>query len=181
MKEEIRKELLKKRDLQSKEEILEKSRRIKDRLFSLDDFIKLDSILFYYSFRSEARTDVMIEDVLGKKRVFLPKVEDREIKVYEIKTQDELEEGFCRIKEPLPKRPILPEEIKMVIVPGVCFDKRGFRIGYGGGYYDRFLSLHSFQKIGLGFSLQIIDNVPNMPEDIRMDKIITEDFMYVFS
>lgn len=177
MKEKIRKELLKKRNLQSKEEILEKSKRIKDRLFSLDDFIKLDSILFYYSFRSEARTDVMIEDVLGKKRVFLPRVEGKGLKVYEIKAMDEVEEGFCGIKEPLPKRPILPEEIKMVIVPGVCFDKRGFRIGYGGGYYDRFLSLYRPQKIGLGFSLQIIDNVPNMPQDIRMDKIITEDYI----
>ncbi|MEW6679476.1 MAG: 5-formyltetrahydrofolate cyclo-ligase [bacterium] len=181
-KEEIRKEILKIRDSQTEEEILEKSRKIKENLFLLEDFIKADNILFYYSFRSEVRTDIMIGDSrLGigdggwKKRIFLPKVSGENLKVYEIKSLSEVKPGYCGIKEPITKRPISLEDIELVLVPGVCFDKRGFRIGYGGGYYDRLLPLISCKKIGLAFSLQIVDKIPNAIRDIGVDKIITED------
>lgn len=177
MKDKIRNDILKKRDLQTQGEIQQKSKKIKERLFSLEDFITSRGILFYYSFRSEVRTDIMIEEALGKKRVFLPKVEGKELKIYEIKGMNELQKGFCGIFEPKAKRPVSLEEIEVVIVPGVAFDKRGFRIGYGNGFYDRFLALHRFQKIGLAFSLQIIDNIPHTENDIRMDKIITEDLI----
>lgn len=177
MKDEIRKAILKERDLQTKEKILEKSKKIKERLFLLGDFIEARAILFYYSFRSEVRTDIMIREILGKKRVFLPKVEGKGLKIYEINAMNEVEKGFCGLFEPLPYKPVHLEEIDIVIVPGVCFDKMGFRIGYGNGFYDRFLSLHSFKKIALAFSLQIIEKIPHTINDIRMDKIITEDFV----
>lgn len=176
MKERIRDAILKKRDLQTQKEIEEKSKRIKEVLFSLEDFIKARNILFYYSFRSEVKTDIMIKEVLEKKRIFLPKVEGKELKIYEIKGMNEVERGFCGIFEPLPYKLVHFKEIEMVIVPGVAFDRMGFRIGYGKGFYDRFLHLHSFQKIALAFALQIVDKIPHTKEDIRMDKIITEDF-----
>ncbi|MEW6481759.1 MAG: 5-formyltetrahydrofolate cyclo-ligase [bacterium] len=179
-KEEIRKEILKIRDSQREEEILEKSRKIKENLFLLEDFIKADNILFYYSFRSEVRTDIMIAEcgvrsAECKKRVFLPRVEEKNLGIYEIKALSEVKPGYCGIKEPITKRPISLEDIELVLVPGVCFDKRGFRIGYGGGYYDRLLPLISCKKIGLAFSLQIVDNIPNAIKDIGVDKIITEE------
>ncbi|MEW6006557.1 MAG: 5-formyltetrahydrofolate cyclo-ligase, partial [bacterium] len=104
MKDGVRKSILEKRDSQSCEEILEKSQKIKERLFQLPEFISATNILFYYSFRSEVRTDIMIAEggmrnAECKKRVFLPKVEGKELKVYEIKALSEVKPGYCGIFE----------------------------------------------------------------------------------
>lgn len=64
----------------------------------------------------------------------------------------------------------------MIIVPGLAFDKRGYRIGYGGGFYDKFLEKHNkIKRISLCYNFQIIENVPNEEFDKRVDTIITED------
>ncbi len=210
-KNEIRRSILKIRDSQSPEEILEKSKRIKERLFSLEDFIKAENVLFYYSFRSEVRTDIMIKDCgleqiaelknlkleIGKseirnprhftgesqkseirnpklKRIFLPKVVGKELEIFEIKSLADVKLGFCRIPEPITERPVELADIELVIVPGVCFDKKGFRIGYGGGYYDRLLLKLTSQKIGLAFDFQIIDKIPNTSRDMRVDMVVSD-------
>jgi len=172
-KDEIRKRILKIRDSLSPSLVLLKSKKIKEILFELKEFKCAENILFYYSFRSEVRTDIMIKDC--KKRVFLPKVKGKELEILEIKSLNDLKPGYCGILEPTSENPVSPDEIDLVIVPGVCFDKRGFRIGYGSGYYDRLLPLLNCKKIGIAFSLQIVDKIPNTINDIRVDKIITED------
>jgi len=175
-KNDIRKKILKRRDSLAEEDIQEKSRRIKEILFSLPRFISAKNILFYASFRSEVRTDIMITEALNRKNVFLPKVFERELKIFEIKDIGELKKGFCGILEPITERLLVElANIELAIIPGVCFDKMGFRIGYGGGYYDRLIPKLSCKKIGLAFSLQIIDEIPHSPLDAKVDKIITED------
>ncbi|MEW6104063.1 MAG: 5-formyltetrahydrofolate cyclo-ligase [bacterium] len=172
-KDEIRKNITKIRDSQSSEEILEKSKKIKEKIFSLPEFKETPNVLFYYSFGSEVRTDIMILEC--KKRIFLPKVSGEKLEIFEIKSLDEVKPGYCGILEPITKNPVKLDDIELVIVPGIAFDKRGFRIGYGRGYYDRLLPLLFCKKIGLAFSLQIVNKIPNTPKDIRIDKIVTED------
>ncbi|MDI6704347.1 MAG: 5-formyltetrahydrofolate cyclo-ligase [bacterium] len=180
MKEEIRKEIRTKRDSLSEKEILEKSEIIKERLFALKEFKDAHIILFYVSTRSEVKTDEMIRQSLSlKKRVILPKVRGGDLLLSELKDfPKELEKGAYGIYEPKSGyiREINHNEIDLVIVPGIAFDRFGFRLGYGGGFYDKLLSMMKNQSfIGLAYEMQIIDKIPVREYDIAVHKIITEE------
>lgn len=182
MKSEIRREILKKRDAIGREEIAGKSSLIERNLFSAVRFISSDVCAFYASFRSEVSTYGMILRCIGMgKKVLLPitmKI-NHELVFCVVKSLDELKPGAMGIPEPDHQHivPYAPEDIDAMIVPGVAFDAGGYRIGYGGGYYDRVtekLRPDCF-KIGLAFECQIIDKVPREKYDMRVDSIITED------
>ena len=89
---------------------------------------------------------------------------------------DELEPGYYGILTPKKEfiRYIDPKEIDLIIVPGAAFDRQGYRVGFGGGYYDRFLTDLNCMKISIAFGLQIVDKVPREGHDLPVDMIITE-------
>jgi len=178
----IRQEILKKRDTQTQQEIEEKSIKIKEKFFCLPEFRKAKTIMFYLSFKSEVETEEMIREALeSKKRIAVPVVKKEQDVIYisEIKNYDnELRTGdygiLCPKKEFI--REIPTGEVDLVIVPGVVFDERGYRIGYGKGFYDKFLCdvKDRIPTIALAFELQIVGEVPVDSHDIQMDKVITE-------
>lgn len=137
-------------------------------------------IMTFISFGHEVDTHNFIKKSLshGKKIVVpitFPKT--KEIKPSEIYSFDELEVGFYNILTPKDEfiRFIDPKDIDLAIVPGLAFDRDGYRVGYGGGYYDRFLSKYpDIVKLGIAFDLQLIDKVPKEDFDIAVDIIITE-------
>ena len=90
---------------------------------------------------------------------------------------DRLQKDHYGIWEPVNKKVVLPVDIDFILVPGVAFDKKYHRLGYGGGYYDLFLSQtrKETQKIGLAYAMQITEELPVRCEDIAMDGVITED------
>ena len=105
-----------------------------------------------------------------------------EIKPSLLKSFKELEPGFFNILTPKKEfqRFIDPQEIDLVIVPGVAFKKDGYRVGYGGGYYDRFLSkIPDVPTIAIAFSLQMVDDLPSDSFDIPVDYIYTEESIIV--
>ena len=181
-KQEIRKRTLSLRDSQTEFDMITKSKLIQKKLFNLPEFKKAKTILFYVSMRSEVRTEQMIKQALKLgKRVVVPisDVKERELILSELKDFDkELEPGTFNILEPNKEfiRKISPEELDLIIVPGVAFDKDGHRIGYGMGFYDKFLS--SLKKripvVGLAYELQMVDDIPVHDKDVTMDKIVTE-------
>lgn len=180
-KEEIRKKILSLRDSQTEFEVITKSELIQKRLFNLPEFKKAKTILFYVSIKSEVRTEKMIKQVLKQgKRVVLPisDVKERKLILSELKDFDELEPGTFNILQPKKEffRSVSPEELDLIIVPGVAFDKDGDRIGYGMGFYDKFLS--SLKKripvIGLAYELQMVDDIPVHDKDVTVDKVVTE-------
>ena len=188
----MRKESLILRDALPEEEIEKKSFLIKERLFSLREYEESRVIMFYVSTRSEVRTEVMIKQALREnKRVIVPITQWKEKKLLlsELKDYDrELGPGTFNILEPKKEfsRPVEPEEIDSVIVPGVAFDEERNRLGYGGGFYDNFLSKRGQQKrgqaaflncvsIGLAFEAQIAEEVPVGSEDVKVDFIVTEN------
>jgi 5-formyltetrahydrofolate cyclo-ligase len=176
-KDKVRKDILRKRDSLSKEEILEKSQRIKNILFSQKEYKQAKLIMFYLTFKSEVDTSLMIKDTfsLGKK-VAVPIIEDKTIIPVELKEKTPLIRGKYGILEPKHKEEINPDDIDLVIVPGVAFDIEGRRLGYGGGYYDRFLSsLNKSFTIGLCFELQLVHRLPQQAHDIKVKEIITEN------
>ncbi len=187
-KRKIRQKFLKKRNNLSRDEIKSKSEKIEKELFSLPEFQRAKTVMFYVSFRSEVETEKMTRNTLKlKKKIVIPVVHGEKIVVSEIKNlKKELTKGSFGIKEPKKefRRRVNQKEIDLVVVPGVVFDKRGGRLGYGRGYYDRFLRSKSIKSrmsrsrqcalIGLAFDLQIARKIPLVKGDMKVDKIVTE-------
>jgi len=179
-KRELRGAILKQRDALSADEIAARSAAAGERLLSLPEISAARLILFFVSFGSEIDTVPMISRSLAAgKRIAVPRVERRARKLmpYEVRDlQSDLEPGAYGILEPKPDRPPARlDEIDVVIVPAVAWDEEGFRVGYGAGYYDRFLpEVPQAVRIGLGFELQVRSDVPRGPNDLPVDILVTE-------
>ncbi len=178
-KRKIREEILSRRDKEPEDLRRKKSQEIKKRLFSLKEFKKAHTILFYYSKGSEVETKgAMEEALLQGKRVLLPKVRGREICLGEIKDlEKDVEKGSFGIPEPKEtSKKAIPKGIDLIILPGIAFDLEGGRIGYGLGYYDRFLKRlpRTTPLIGLAYDFQIVNSLPGERHDRRVEKVITE-------
>jgi 5-formyltetrahydrofolate cyclo-ligase len=119
------------------------------------------------------RTDIIISKAkqLGK-LVALPRVEGDSISFYELSDEKHLVKGRFGIMEPLPQ--VRVKSMDLLVVPGIAFDKQGYRLGYGKGYYDKFLSKNPVLSFGLAYSLQLFEKLPHGKHDRRMDAIATE-------
>lgn len=175
LKKQIRRKLLIERKNLNETFVSEKSKEIQIKLFSLPEYIKADTIMFYISYNKEVYTHAMIKDSMKQgKNIVVPKVKE-DILIPSILTSwSELNIGSYNILEPKQIEPVMLEDINIVIVPGIVFDIYGHRIGHGRGYYDRFLKEIKAIKIGLAFDFQILQKIPYEEYDIEMDKIITE-------
>lgn len=186
-KKSLRKEMLKKRSQLSKDKRNLLSEDISNSLYQTEYYKQAKTIMAFISFGSEINTRYLIEKSinLGKKIVIPVTIpETKELKVSQLLDYSELELGFYNILTPKEEflRFVDPSTIDLVLVPGLIFAKNGYRIGYGGGYYDRFLSKldPKVPKIGIAFDLQVQDRVPTNQYDIPVDFILTEkSFMEV--
>ncbi len=181
-KSQLRSEFLEKRNKLSAAELNEKSSAIALKLLASSEFKSAKAIFCYVSFNSEVETHFFIKESLklGKK-VAVPHVDFKYEKMMPslIKNfERDLEKTRIGILEPkeFAINPVEPEEIDLIIVPGVVFDLHGHRVGSGKGYYDKFLEkIHSGAKlIGIAFDLQILGKIAKEEHDIKMHKIITE-------
>jgi 5-formyltetrahydrofolate cyclo-ligase len=180
----LRNNILARRDDLSVEEQREKSRLIMERVTGLPQFQSAASIFTYVDFRSEVATRVLIDYMLEiGKQVVVPVtlVKDRDLLPVSISDPErELAPGYCSIPEPIvairEKQLVSPGTIDLVLLPGSVFDERGGRMGYGGGYYDRFVSLKAPQalRIGLAYELQVVERAPLQEHDELLDLILTE-------
>jgi 5-formyltetrahydrofolate cyclo-ligase len=180
-KNKLRKKFREIRSSISEEEAEEKSRIIIETLFSLDEFRNARNVLFYVDTRNEVKTRNAITRALDmRKRVAVPKVLDHGMIAVVICSLSELRPGRFGIYEPLHCVEMQAKQIELVVVPGVAFDKRGFRLGYGGGYYDRFLPCLCAKtvKAALAYEIQLTDKIPADEQDIKVDIIITEKAVY---
>ena len=186
-KTEIRKRLLEQRNALSMKEVNEKSAVVFERLCKLRQYDKSKIILAYMDYRNEVMTGEFIKRCRRDgKRVVLPKVEsgngERVLSLYEINEAGrDILPGFKGIPEPdsaILNR-MYPAEIDLAVIPGVAFDYGRHRIGYGAGYYDRFLSWlrQDCVKAGVAYSMQLVDKIPAGRYDIPMDIVVTEDML----
>ena len=179
-KEAIRRKILSMRKGLAPEEIQLKSALVTERLFTMDKFISCRFVLFYAALEGEVKTAFAVERSLElKKQVFLPKVAAENLQIFEIKSYErDTATGAFQIPEPVEgkARKSDPESLDLAIVPGLAFSETGKRLGFGKGYYDRFLSglAKKIPLISLAFEFQIMDTLPATREDVSMDWIITE-------
>lgn len=179
-KKTIRADIIEKRNGMSKLEMDAYNIDLFHKLIQQDEFINAQMILCYVSFAKEVDTHKIINYAFqNSKRVAVPKVlEKRRLEFYEIQSLDELNPSKLGILEPVSKVPITYDETLnyTMIMPGLAFDKELHRIGYGGGYYDRYLERYSkenIKTIALAYDFQIYDYIPTEAYDYQPRKLIT--------
>lgn len=179
-KKQIRKERLAVRDRLSGTEHKEKSRMIAEKLSRLPAFKEAGQILFFASYGSEPDTYSLMEKCFAEgKRVFCPLVCGDEMEFYEIRSIDGLVTGYRGIREPAFSEKGQYREMPgdFMIMPGAAFDRKGNRIGYGKGFYDRYLAKgFKGKKAAIAFSFQIVEEnrIPAEKTDRKPDCIVTE-------
>lgn len=174
VREEIKKKLLEMNDI----DYWALSKSIKDKLINSNEWAEALTVGLTISTGREVDTKEIIEEGWRQnKRIVVPKCfpKNRELRFYQINSFQEVEDSFYSLKEPIISiTPYVPKnEIDLMVVPGIVYDKRGFRIGYGGGYYDRYLSDYTNKTISLAFGLQIVEEVPVEEHDVAVEKLIS--------
>ncbi|MGQ9629826.1 MAG: 5-formyltetrahydrofolate cyclo-ligase [bacterium] len=179
-KKAIRRRILNERNSMDRSEIAKRSEEIARKLISSPEFESAGVVMVFVSFGSEVRTQRILNAALSSgKRVAVPLVQDKKIIASELlDPENDLAPGTYGILEPKPEcvRPVPAEEIDLIVTPGLAFDRRGYRIGYGAGYYDRFFKTTrpDAPKIAVAFDFQVLDEVPTTERDLPVDAIITE-------
>lgn len=149
--------------------------RIFNKIIELEEYKQSDLILIYVSLNDEVDTLKLIEHSLKiGKEVAVPKCEGDNIVFYNINKLSDLEEGSFRILEPKTNEVIGSFSDSICIIPGIAFDKENNRIGYGRGFYDRFLEKYDGIKIGLAYEECICDRIDSEINDKKMDIVITD-------
>jgi len=180
MKDKIRQELIKIRRNLSKNEVLEKSNKIKKRLYEINEFKQASNILLYISYNNEVYTHDMIKERMSNKKNMIVPISDRENRcliLSKLDNWDNLETGSYGILEPRKDKikEYSIDKVDLVIVPGVGFDESGHRIGHGKGYYDDLLrNSTKASHIGLAFESQLVKKIPTEAHDLPVHKIVTE-------
>ena len=132
------------------------------------------TILIYVSFNYEVDTIKIIEYLLKYKEVAVPKIENNKMNFYLINNLSELSPGTFNILEPTTKRVLTDFSNAICITPGICFSKDKYRLGYGKGYYDRFIKENYLYQIGLCYQVCLLDKIPHDYYDQKVDEIITD-------
>ena len=154
------------------------NRRMADLMISLPEYQKADTIFVYLSVNEEPDTHALIEDAWKRnKRVCVPKCESLGIMhAYEIRGFEDLQPGKYHIPEPKDGCGFVEQaKIKVNLVPCVCCDVAGYRLGYGGGFYDRWLNNSSVPSALLCFGEMIVPEVPRLDYDQRIDILVSDD------
>lgn len=186
LKSEVRKLCLFQRAALSEIERKRKSSKIQQELEKLPEFLQAQVVMLFLNFRDEVDTTALAQETLElNKKLILPRCAPNGILLpIEVKDlSEDIEPGAWGIREPkLDKGEMDPSEIDLIIVPGAGFSFRGDRLGYGGGYYDRFFRRLSplIPRVALSFACQVIDEVPVDEHDMKMSMLITEDNVYDF-
>lgn len=178
----LRQETLRQRQALPADLRRQKSSAIGRRLLDLPVLDGVQTIFTYVNFRSEVETQGLIATWLASgKRVCVPLTSPAESRLTAYQISDPIRDlipGYCHIPEPDASR--LPQvnaaEIELIILPGSVFDLSGGRLGYGGGYYDRFISLHapSAIRVGLAFELQVVTALPLAAHDQKIHTLVSE-------
>lgn len=163
------------------------SQIIVDRFMGLPEYARARTVMFYIDVRSEVRTRQHFPAALASgKKIVIPYCVDGLLELFHLESMDELSTGMYKILEPredlrsVASKRVSVEELDLIMVPGVAFDRRGARSGHGKGYYDKLLEHARLDAplVALAFECQMFEEVPVASHDIFMDKVITEAAVY---
>ena len=176
-KKELRKKYTKVRaEVEDKEG---KDKLIRKNLRELEIYKKAKSVFVFISYRSEVDTRGIIEDILADgKKLLVPLVKGKEMIAVEVKGIDDLEPNKMGILEPKSGKEVT--DVDLIITPGLAFDKKGYRLGYGGGYYDKFFAKVDTRRMGIGYSDQYVESIVHEDYDKALEYLLTEEGLIEF-
>ena len=178
-KKEIRKYVNNNKALMNAQEVIDKSISIQNLLMKQEEYKKAGNIYIYVNYNQEViTTDIIKKSLAIGKNVYVPKVHGNIIKFHKISSIEvDLAPGAYGILEPIFDS---PDDLRdgLLIMPGLAFDSEFHRIGYGGGFYDKYLALpNSHIKFALAYNFQIFDSIATDEFDVKVDAIITQDLV----
>lgn len=173
-KKELRSAIREKKRAMSEELILRKSSALKDKFLATDAYRQATAIYGYLPYNQEVRTVPILEQALRDgKKVAVPKVYGDDMKFIYLDDLSRVAKGYAGIPEPIDDGPVADDEGALVLMPGLAFDPQGHRIGYGGGFYDRFLEREPHHPtVALCYDFQMFQKLETEEFDIPVDLVI---------
>ena len=173
-KSDIRRKINAMRRMLSEAEKMSAAEEVFARLEQSAAFLMAEHVLMYHSLPDELSTHTFLKKWGSKKHFYLPRVNGVNLDILPY-DESRLELGSFHIEEPTGDNTIDANEIEVIVVPAVAYDRKGNRLGRGKGFYDRLLAEAKATKIGVGYEFQLIDSLPAEEHDIPMDIIITQN------
>ena len=173
----MKKEFLRKKYKEKRDNIknkVTKDNLIYQKVINNKDILSSKTLLIYISINSEVDTIKIINYFLYAKNIAVPKIIDNNMYFCYITNLNALTPGKYNIPEPTNENIVTDFDNAICIVPGICYDKKNYRVGYGKGYYDRFLSKNKIKTIGLCYKECMIEKIDNDKYDYKIDEVITE-------
>lgn len=173
----MKKEFLRKKYKEKRDNIknkVTKDNLIYQKVINNKDILFSKTLLIYISINSEVDTIKIINYFLNTKNIAVPKIIDNNMYFCYVTNLNELTSGKYNIPEPTNENIVTDFDNAICIVPGICYDKKNYRVGYGKGYYDRFLSKNKIKTIGLCYKECMIEKIDNDKYDYKIDEVITE-------
>ncbi len=170
----LRMQIKEKKRAMTEAEIVSCSQRLGDRFRQHPLYIDAKTIYFYLPYNQEIRTVPMLEQAIKDgKRVAVPKVYGDEMRFIYITDLSDIAGGYCGIPEPIADGPVADDPTALVLMPGLAFDQEGHRVGYGGGFYDRFLAAEpDHPTLALCYAFQVVDRLETEKFDVPVDCVL---------
>lgn len=173
----MKKEFLRKKYKEKRDNIknkVTKDNLIYQKVINNKDILSSKTLLIYISINSEVDTIKIINYFLNTKNIAVPKIIDNNMYFCYVTNLNDLTPGKYNIPEPTNENIVTDFDNAICIVPGICYDKENYRVGYGKGYYDRFLSKNKIKTIGLCYKECMIEKIDNDKYDYKIDEVITD-------
>lgn len=183
IKLQLRKSILNKRSALKKSFVKQQSQTIRGELLAELKKLAPTNVLVYLSFDNEVETFGLVSGIMDNQiNVFVPRYfEDTgDWRLVKLENLDDLEKGPFGIPQPKSSEAVTSDSVDVAIIPGVAFDKKGVRLGYGKGIFDKLLAKSTAFKIGAAYDFQIVEKLPREKHDLVMDLVVTEKRVYSF-
>lgn len=170
----LRREIKERKRAMAEEEILQASSLLAEQFFACPQYRAAKTIYGYLPYNQEVRTVPILQRALADgKKVAVPKVYGDEMRFIYLTDLTQIEKGYCGIPEPIADGPVANDPTALVLMPGLAFDPQGHRIGYGGGFYDKFLSLEKeHPTVALCYAFQVLPKLETEEFDIPVDCVL---------
>lgn len=173
-KKELRRSIREQKRAMTETEIITRSAKLRELFLASEAYKNAKTIYGYLPYNQEVRTVPMLEQALKDgKRVAVPKCYGEEMKFIFLDDLSKVEKGYANIPEPIADEPVADDETALVLMPGLAFDPQGHRVGYGGGFYDKFLSREpNHPTLALCYEFQMLPSLETEEHDIPVDYVL---------